>query len=225
LSSIVIIIGITNFYNPLVVVLLAIFILFICLVFINIRRRKENTRKEKQLEQFLLDLKGNLYSNPNLQISLEKTISDTEFPLKTDFENVIQDTRRGLLLEEALRKMIDRSSSYLIEVILTGLIVADQKGADLMLFIDDQIEYLREKRNIENYIRIVSTGPKYTAYVIMLVPIFVIIAIVLINRNISQILLSSTGLICISYVLISNGLGIFIINKLVNSPNEIKRSN
>jgi len=225
LFSIITIIVVTNFYDPIISILFAILILFIFFISVNIRRKKENIKKEKQLEQFLLDLKGNLYGNPNLLISLEKTITDTGSPLKADFEKVIQDTRKGLLLEEALRKMIDRSSSYLIEIILTGLIVADQKGADLMIFIDDQIEYLREKRNIDNYIKIISTGPKYTAYVIMLVPIFVIIAIVLINRNISQILFSGLGLVCICYVLISNGLGIFIINKLVNSPNEIKRSN
>jgi Flp pilus assembly protein TadB len=120
------------------------------------------------------------------------------------------------LLEEALKRMIKRSSSYLIEIILTGLIVADKKGADLMIFIDDQIEYLREKRNIENYIRIISTGPKYTAYIIMLVPILVIIAVVLINREITKILFSGLGLACISYVLVSNAIGIFLINRLVN---------
>jgi tight adherence protein B len=225
LSSIVIIIGMLNFNNPIAPLLIVVFILFIIFMLIKIRSKKENIKKEKQLEQFLLDLKGNLYSNPNLLISLEKTISDIGLPLKTDFEMVIQDTRRGLLLEEALRKMIARSSSYLIEIILTGLIVADQKGADLMVFIDDQIEYLREKRNIDNYIRIVSTGPKYTAYAIMLIPVFVIIVIILINKNIAHLLFSGFGIVCISYVLISNVLGILIINRLVNFPNGLKRSN
>jgi tight adherence protein B len=220
LSSIIIIIGMINLYNPLVPVLLAVFIVFLIFIVINIRRKKENIKKETQLEQFLLDLKGNLYSNPNLLICLEKTIEDTGFPLKTDFEIVINDTRRGLLLEEALKRMIKRSSSYLIEIILTGLIVADKKGADLMIFIDDQIEYLREKRNIENYIRIISTGPKYTAYIIMLVPILVIIAVVLINREITKILFSGLGLACISYVLVSNAIGIFLINRLVNFRDE-----
>jgi Flp pilus assembly protein TadB len=220
MTSIIIIIGMINLYNPLVPVLLAVFIVFLIFILINIRRKKENIKKETQLEQFLLDLKGNLYSNPNLLICLEKTIEDTGFPLKTDFEIVINDTRRGLLLEEALKSMIKRSSSYLIEIILTGLIVADQKGADLMNFIDDQIEYLREKRNIENYIRIISTGPKYTAYIIMLVPILAIIAVVLINRGVTKILFSGLGLACISYVLVSNAIGIFLINRLVNFRDE-----
>ena len=197
--------------------------IFVMFIIINIRRKRENLKKEDQLEQFLLDLKGNLYGNPNLLISLEKTITGAIYPLKLDFEMVINDTRRGLLLEEALKKMINRNSSYLIEVILTGLIVANQKGADLMIFIDDQIEYLREKKNIDNYIKIISTGPKYTAYIIMLVPILAIIAVILINKNITQILFSRLGLICISYVLISNALGIFLINRMVNSPNESRR--
>ena len=152
-------------------------------VLINIRRKKENMKKTAQLEQFLLDLKGNLYGNPNLLISLEKTIQFIGYPLKADFEIVINDTRRGLLLEEALKKMINLNSNYLIKVILKGIIVADQQGAELMTVIDEQIEYLREKRNIDNYIKIISTSPKYTAYIIMLLPILVIFTLIFINRN------------------------------------------
>ena len=123
LSSIIIIIGVMNFKNPMISVLSAIFIILIMFVLINIRRKKENMKKTAQLEQFLLDLKGNLYGNPNLLISLEKTIQFIGYPLKADFEIVINDTRRGLLLEEALKKMINLNSNYLIKVILKGIIV------------------------------------------------------------------------------------------------------
>ncbi len=223
LLSIIIIIGILNAPNPIISILLSVFSAFILFISINIRRKRENSKKEIQLEQFLLDLKGNLYSYPNILNSLEKTVLESEYPLKKDFEIVINDTRKGLLLGDALKNMMKRNSSYLIEVVLTGLIIANDKGVDLISFLDDQIDYLREKRSIDNYIKILSTGPKYTAYLIMLIPILAIIIVVFINKNIIEILFSGFGLVCLAYVILSNAIGIFLINRMVNYQNGSRR--
>ena len=220
LMSLLIIIGIFTAPNIIISFLLSIFLVFIIFIFINMRKKRENLKKEIQLEQFLLDLKGNLYGNQNILNSLEHTVSETEYPLKKDFELVINDTKRGLLLGEALKNMVKKNSSCLIEIVLSGLIVANDKGADIISFLTDQIEYIREKRAIDNYIKILSTGPKYTAYLIMLIPVAAIIVVILINKNIIDILFSSFGIISLVYVVSSNAIGIFLINRLLNYQNE-----
>ena len=220
LMSLLIIIGIFTAPNIIISFLLSIFLVFIIFIFINMRKKRENFKKEVQLEQFLLDFKGNLYGNQNILNSLEQTVSETEYPLRKDFELVINDTKRGLLLDEALRNMVKRNSSCLIEIVLSGLIVANDKGADIISFLTDQIEYIREKRAIDNYIKILSTGPKYTAYLIMLIPVAAIIVIIMINNNIIDILFSSFGIISLVYVVLSNAIGIFLINRLLNYQNE-----
>jgi Flp pilus assembly protein TadB len=219
LMSLLIIIGIFTAPNIIISFLLSILLVFILFIFINMRKKRENLKKEIQLEQFLLDLKGNLYGNQNILNSLEHTVSETEYPLRKDFELVINDTKRGLLLDEALRNMVKKNSSCLIEIVLSGLIVANNKGADIISFLTDQIEYIREKRAIDNYIKILSTGPKYTAYLIMLIPVAAIIVIILINNNIIDILFSSFGIISLVYVVLSNAIGIFLINRLLNYQN------
>jgi Flp pilus assembly protein TadB len=220
LMSLLIVIGIFTAPNIIISFLLSIFLIFILFIFINMRKKKENSKKEIQLEQFLLDLKGNLYGNQNILNSLEQVVAETEYPLRKDFELVINDTRRGLLLDEALRKMVKKNSSSLIEIVLSGLIIANDKGADIISFLTDQIEYIREKRAIDNYIKILSTGPKYTAYLIMLIPVAAIIVIILINNNIIDIIFSSFGIISLVYVVLSNAVGIFLINRLLNYQNE-----
>ena len=220
LMSLLIIIGIFTAPNIIISFLLSIFLVFVLFIFINMRKKKENLKKEVQLEQFLLDFKGNLYGNQNILNSLEQTVLETEYPLRKDFELVVNDTKRGLLLDEALRNMVKRNSSSLIEIVLSGLIVANDKGADIISFLTDQIEYIREKRAIDNYIKILSTGPKYTAYLIMLIPVAAIIVVILINNNIIDILFSSFGIISLVYVVLSNAIGIFLINRLLNYQNE-----
>ncbi len=216
LFSLVFFLGLFFKLGLILSILLLIINIFIFFIFINIRKRRENIKKEDQLEQFLLDLVGYLYGNPNILNCIQKTIEDSDYPLKREFELVLNDTRRGLLLNKALRNMIQRNSSPLIEVVLTGFIVANDKGVDLIEFLKNQVEYIREKKNMERYVKILSSGPRYTSYLITLIPIISIIIIVLINKEIMNILFTGAGILILIYVVLSNVIGFFIINRVIN---------
>lgn len=208
--------------NLMIPILLSAVILFLMFIFIDLRGRKENLKKEDQLENFLLDLIGNLYANPNITLGIQKTLESAEYPLKRDFEIVIDDVRRGILLNDALRSMVKRNSSNIIEVVLTGLVVANEKGTDLIDFLKDQIDYTREKKSINNYIKILSSGPKYTSYIIMLIPVASIIIASLINKNFISSLLSGIGIAILIYAGISYFLGFLFINRIINFGEENK---
>ncbi|MEA2016299.1 MAG: type II secretion system F family protein [Actinomycetota bacterium] len=136
--------------------------------------------------------------------------------MRREFELVLNDTRKGLLLNEALRNMIARNNSPLIEIVIIGFIAANDKGVDLIDFLKDQVEYIREKRNMERYIKILSTGPRYTSYLITLIPIISIIVVVLINKDIIHVLFTKTGILILFYVVLSNIIGFFMINRVIN---------
>ena len=208
--------------NLMIPILLSAVILFLMFIFIDLRGRKENLKKEDQLENFLLDLIGNLYANPNITLGIQKTLESAEYPLKRDFEIVIDDVRRGILLNDALRSMVKRNSSNIIEVVLTGLVVANEKGTDLIDFLKDQIDYTREKKSINNYIKILSSGPKYTSYIIMLIPVASIIIASLLNKNFISSLLSGIGIAILIYAGISYFLGFLFINRIINFGEENK---
>jgi len=200
--------------------LLGSFCLVSIFIFINLRGRRENARKEDQLESFLIDLVGNLYATPNVLVAVQKTTEDADDPLKKEFETVINDTRRGVLLNEALEKMIKRSRSKIIGITLMGFIAANEKGVDLIEFLKSQIEYIREKKGISNYIRILSSGPKYTSYIIMVIPIISLLIAYFINKNFLENLLSGIGLLILIYSAVSYFIGILLINRLVNLTGE-----
>ena len=208
--------------NLMIPILLSAVILFLMFIFIDLRGRKENLKKEDQLENFLLDLIGNLYASPNITLGIQKTLESAEYPLKRDFAIVIDDVRRGILLNDALRSMVKRNSSNIIEVVLAGLVAANEKGTDLIEFLKAQIDYIREKKSINNYIKILSSGPKYTSYIIMLIPVASIIIASLLNKNFISSLLSGIGIAILIYAGISYVLGFLFINKIINFGEENK---
>jgi len=196
--------------------LLSLIFIFLTFIVIDFRGRKIIHKKEGQLEGFLIDLLGNLYANPNILLGIQKTLETSEEPLKQEFEHVVDDVRRGVLLNEALKNMLNRNKSKIFDVIVTGLIAANEKGADVMDFLKDQIDYIREKKSISNYIKILSSGPKYTSYIIMLIPLAALTISALINRNFIGSLLSGTGLAVLVYSIISYTAGFLIINRIVS---------
>jgi tight adherence protein B len=200
----------------LIFILVSIFLCLGTYIFIDIRGRKIIQKKEDQLEGFLIDLIGNLYANPNVLISIQKTLELAEDPLKSEFETVIEDTRRGILLNEALLGTIKRNKSEIIRMVISGFIASNEKGVDLIEYLKDQLEYIREKKSISSYIRILSSGPRYTSYVIMLIPVVVVCIVSLLNKNFAQSLLKGFGLGVLIYALLSYIGGFLIINKIVN---------
>ena len=211
----------TYFYFPIFIM---VFIFFTTILIIYVAINSISTfiihKKENQLGSFLIDLAGNLYGNPNILVSIRKSIEKTSPPLKNDLQIILDDCAKGILLKDALKNMINRNRSSLIEIILMGIIAANEKGVDLVSFLNYQIEYLREKKSLNNYIRILSTGPKYTSYFIMIIPLFSIIAVLLLNKNFINLYLSGFGLAVIIYSLLSYIAGFFLINKIINNLNK-----
>ncbi|MBM3699842.1 MAG: hypothetical protein FJW68_02845 [Actinobacteria bacterium] len=186
--------------------------------------RKINAKKEAQLETFLIDLSGYLYINPNVLAGIQKACQETEEPLKNDIEAVIEDTKKGLRLNEALQRMIDRNRSRIIQIIITGLIAASEKGADSVVFLKDQVDYLREKKSIESYIRILSSGPRYTSYIIAIIPFIAVFAASFINKNFAAALFNGAGLYVLIYACASYLAGFFLINRIVNFSDKTDKT-
>lgn len=189
---------------------------FIFLLFIRVRRSRENQKKEEQMEQFLMALTARLYNNNSVIKCIEKSIEDTDNPLKQEFEIIINENRRGIILDDCLKNMINRNSSQIIETTILGFIAANDKGVDLISFLNSQIEFIREKRSLKNYIEILSSGPKYTSYFIMAIPLISLLTVTLINNDFIQIIFSGIGLIVLVYAAISYVIGLFLINRIIN---------
>jgi len=192
-------------------------------IFTDMRGRKISAKKEAQLEMFLIDLSGYLYTNPSILSGIQKAAEDAENPLKKDFDGVIEDTKKGLRLNEALQRMISKNRSRIIQIIITGLIAAYEKGADLSVFLKDQVDYIREKKSIENYIRILSSGPRYTSYIIALIPFAAILAASLINKSFAAALFGGAGLYILIYACASYLAGFAFINRIVNFSDKTDR--
>jgi len=186
-------------------------------VFLNLNKNRKISQKEEQLEYFLVSLSGNLYTNPNIINCIKKSIDRIDEPLKGDFVEVIDNYSKGLVFKEALKIMIEKNDSRLITNILSGFIAAYEKGTDLEYFIKYQIEYIREKKSLKSYINILSSGPKYSSYFIISIPIISIFIITIINKDFINYYIQGFGIFISFYAFSSFICGFLIINKIITN--------
>lgn len=198
----------------LIFILSSVLLVFLTYISVDLKGRRINKIKEDQLENFLIDLLTILYINPNIMVAIQKALESSEDPIRKDFNIVIDDTRRGIVLNDALLKMLKRNRSRLFHVVITGLVAANEKGVDLIEFIKSQIDYIREKKSLENYVRILSSGPRYTSYLIIIIPLIAVTLASFINQNFIEVLLSTTGKLVLIYSSVSYLVGFFLINRI-----------
>ena len=207
----------------LVFILLSSISIFFIYIFVDLKGRKLIKKKEDQLESVLIDLVTILHVNPNISVALKKTAENAEDPIRRDLELVIEDTQKGLLLNEALVNILKRNRSRLVHIVISGLIAANEKGVDLIEFLKSQIDYLREKKSLTNYVRILSSGPRYTSYLIIAIPLVVLLAASVLNRGFTSVLFSTAGKTVLVYSAISYLIGFFIINRIVSLTDHDRR--
>jgi tight adherence protein B len=196
---------------------------FFIYISIDFKGRRVIKKKEDQLESVMIDMVTVLHVNSNIQKALKKAAESAEDPIRRDLELVIEDTQKGLLLNEALLNMLKKNRSRLIHIVITGLVAANEKGVDLIEFLKSQIEYLREKKSLANYIRILSTGPRYTSYIIIVIPQVVLLVASILNPDFTSLLFSMTGRIVLIYSAISYLIGFLLINRIVSLSDHDRR--
>lgn len=135
--------------------LITILFNYLCVYFKYDIKIKE---KEKVLESdanlFFEVLLITLKSGKNLSQALELTVNNVDNNLSNLFKTVIDETKYGKTLHEALISFKDKISSDEIKNIITDLTESYVSGRDMIGYLEKDIELLNDKRiyNIKTYI-------------------------------------------------------------------------
>lgn len=128
---------------PVVTVIYYFFIEYVVLD-VQIQKRK-NALELDALDYFpilLLCLKG----NNNVKNAIALTSKQIDNELSSEFKIVVNDVKIGKSLDESLTLMKDRIPSTFICNIIANLIEANRMGTSVSDSINDQIEYIDDKR-------------------------------------------------------------------------------
>lgn len=141
-------------------------------ILLNIRRRKRTRQFLEQLPDLLQLLAGSLAAGYGIVQALDMTAKEANEPVKHELNRAITETRLGMPLEDALQGVADRVDSDDFRWVVLAINIQREVGGNLAALLNTVAETLREREMLRRQIRVLSAEGRLSAYVLILLPIF-----------------------------------------------------
>lgn len=183
-----------------------------------LKRRKEKriVAFQQQLPDVLNMIVGSLRAGYGLLQSLKLVAQEMPSPSQEEYGRVANEVSLGFSLQQALAHLVERMESEDLLMVVTAINIQNEVGGNLGNILDTIAETIRERVRVEGEIRSMTSMQRMTGYMLAAMPFFVGVILMFLNPNyIMQMFVFPWYFIPIGAI-ISMGLGIMIMNKLVD---------
>jgi tight adherence protein B len=146
-------------------------------------------RFRAQLVDALLVLSSSLRAGLSLLQSLEVLSEESPPPMSQEIGLLTKETRMGLSLEEALRRLQQRMPLDELYLVVTAMLVARETGGDVTRVFAQLVETIRERHKIKERIKTLTTIPRLQGWLMAAIPFIFGSFAVKINPNYFEILI------------------------------------
>ncbi|GAB2528231.1 type II secretion system F family protein [Paramicrobacterium agarici] len=143
---------------------------------VNIRQSKRRAAFAAQLEDTLQLLSGGLKAGHSLLRAVDAISREAESPTNEEFARIVNETRLGRDLDDALDQAAQRMRSDDFSWIGQAIAIHREVGGDLAGVLDEVAETIRQRNQIRRQVAALSAEGKFSAYILMALP-FVVVGI------------------------------------------------
>ena len=131
---------------------------------------KRQARFRAQLVDSLLVLSGSLKAGLSILQGLEVLTEETIPPMSEEIGLVLKETRMGLSLDEALKRMRKRLPLEELNLLVTTISVARETGGDITGVFGRLIEAIRDRHKLKEKLKTLTTIPRLQGWIMASIP-------------------------------------------------------
>ena len=185
-------------------------------LFLRFLRQRRREKFGDQLEEALVSMSNSLKAGFSIQQAIETVIKQGKQPISIEFKLMMQQSRLGMSLDDALRNMAKRVAIEDFDLVATAIATARITGGDLTGILERLAELIRERMRIQRKVRSLTAQGRLQGLVLGLMPIFLLGVLSLINPTvIVGFFTQPMGIALFVVVLILEFLGYMMIRKIV----------
>lgn len=181
-------------------------------------RNMATNRRNKfsgQLVDALMLLVGSLKAGMSLSQAFEVLVEEMPAPISDEFALVIRENKMGVDLGDCLSHLKQRMPVEDLDLINTAIGIVRDTGGDLTEVLETLVFTIREKKKLGDRVRALTVQGRLQGYIMMVLPIAFSIFIYFVNPHNFQIMLQDKlGRALLTWGIISEGIGIILIQKL-----------
>jgi tight adherence protein B len=190
---------------------------FLPYAFLSFRARKRLKTFDEQLPDMLVTMAASLKAGHSFRQGVQSVVDEGVDPAAKEFTRVLNETRLGRPMDDALAEMAARVGSKNFEFVMSAVTIQRQVGGSLAGLFDMVADTVRQRQQFHRKIRGLTAMGRMSAYTLVGLPFFVGLAIYVINREyMKPLLTTSTGhkLIILMFVMMT--IGSLMLKKIVS---------
>jgi tight adherence protein B len=186
-------------------------------VFASYKARKRLKAFDEQLPDMLVTMAASLKAGHSFRQGIQSVVEEGVDPSAKEFKRVLNETRLGRPMDDALIDMAARVGSNNFEFVMSAVTIQRQVGGSLAGLFDMVADTVRQRQQFHRKIRGLTAMGRMSAYTLIGLPFVVGLAIFTINREYMQPLINtSTGHKLLMLIAVMMTFGTLLLKKIVS---------
>jgi tight adherence protein B len=185
--------------------------------FLSMKARKRLKAFDEQLPDMLVTMAASLKAGHSFRQGIQSVVDEGVDPAAKEFKRVLNETRLGRPMDDALTDMASRVGSDNFEFVMSAVTIQRQVGGSLAGLFDMVADTVRQRQQFRRKIRGLTAMGRMSAYTLIGLPFVVGLAIYAINRDyMKPLLTTSTGHKLLILMFVMMGIGSLMLKKIVS---------
>lgn len=200
--------------------IVAVLMVLINIGYIGLAAKEEEAKfnlLEDQLVNALIIISGGLKAGRSLEQGFELVSRSMPDPISTEFREVLQEVELGVPFEDAMKNLMDRVRSRDYKLFVTATLFQRETGGNLIALYDQIISAVSERRKVAGRLESIVLQQKYSAYVLMFLPVALFLILNYMNPGHTDILFNDpVGKLCFYSAIFLQILGVVIMRAILS---------
>ena len=172
---------------------------------------------EDSLPDLLITVAASLKAGHSFRQGIQNVVDEGQGPAAKEFNRVLNETRLGRPMDDALQEMAERVGSSNLEFVITAVTIQRQVGGSLAGLFDMVAEAVRNRQQFARKIKSLTAMGRMSAYVLCGLPFFMAGILTVINANyMAPLYHTSAGHKLIMLALVMMLIGSLLLKKIVS---------
>lgn len=181
-----------------------------------IRKNKFQERMNSQLPEICRILANSTRSGMTLTQGIGVAAQELNEPAREEFQRLYGELQLGVNFNRALRNLQKRVPSREYQLFIASLLIQKQAGGNIHAVLDEMGHTLEERKLLLQEIKTMTAEQRFVAYIIPVMPVFLLLVMNSMNEGFIDPLFSGIGLILLALFLFGTFLTFFLVKKVTN---------
>lgn len=173
--------GLTSGTSILLAIVFALLAPVLAKLFVISRTASRRAKFADQIDDTVQMIAGGLRAGHGLNRSFSAVAAEAEAPAAEELARVVNETRLGRPLAEALHAIAERMRSADFEWVAQAIAINQETGGNLAEVLDQVGKTIRERNQIRRHVRALSAEGRLSAIILVALPVGVFLFLLVVN--------------------------------------------